>query len=209
MLKQEYLHWDVNKTNKHQCNVTCKCVNCAVVIDPRGSSHWWGFGVVAILLTSLCYISSVIIKLSAGSTNINLKWVLKLHVRLKCIWVYSIKAAVSVWTTSDTKRNWWKMCSPSRFPMVSSNTPIGRTKRYSRLKPTPLVGFGRKTSLFSDWLIRLSLNNDFSTSKVNPLNKGSFINKNIQQDVSITLNGILLGHYESDSTKSNYFFIIN
>lgn len=147
MLKQEYLLWDVNKINKHQCNVTCKFVYCAVLINPRGSSHWWGFGVVAILLTSLCYISIVTVKLPAGSTNINLKWVLKLHVRLKCLWVYSIKAAVSVWTTKDTKWNWWNICFPNRFPMVSSNTPIGRTKKYSRLKPTPLVDFGRKLSL--------------------------------------------------------------
>lgn len=39
--------------------------------------------VLLLLLTSLCYISSVTVKLPAGSTNINLKWVIKLHVRLK------------------------------------------------------------------------------------------------------------------------------
>jgi hypothetical protein len=37
---------------------------------------------------------------------------------------------------------------------------------------------------------------------------GSFINENIQQDVSITFKGIMFGHYESDSTKSNACFII-
>ncbi len=40
-------------------------------------------------------------------------------------------------------------------------------------------------------------------------NIGSFINENIQQHVSITFKGIVLGHYESDSTKSNSCFIIN
>ncbi len=39
-------------------------------------------------------------------------------------------------------------------------------------------------------------------------NIGSFINENIQQDVSITFKGIVLGHYESDSTKSNSWCII-
>ncbi len=40
-------------------------------------------------------------------------------------------------------------------------------------------------------------------------NIGSFINENIQQDVSISVKGIMLGHYESDATKSNSCFIIN
>ncbi len=41
------------------------------------------------------------------------------------------------------------------------------------------------------------------------INIGSFINENIQQDVSITFEGIVFGHYESDSTKSNSCFIRN
>ncbi len=40
-------------------------------------------------------------------------------------------------------------------------------------------------------------------------NIGSFINENIRQNVSITFKGIVLGHYESDSTKSNSCFIIH
>ncbi len=45
-------------------------------------------------------------------------------------------------------------------------------------------------------------------------NIGSFINENIRQNVSITFKGIVLGHYESDSTKSNsclhlFLFFVN
>ncbi len=40
-------------------------------------------------------------------------------------------------------------------------------------------------------------------------NIGSFINENIQQDVFITFKGIILGHYESDSTKTNACFVIH
>ncbi len=36
-------------------------------------------------------------------------------------------------------------------------------------------------------------------------NIGSFFIENIQQDVFITFKGIILGHYKSDSTKTNAF----